>query len=42
MHLIPTERMLWKMERFEDFMEERKKLIRKRFEALLTKPVAAV
>ncbi len=42
MHLIPTDRMLWKMERFEDFMEERKKLIRKRFEALLTKPVAAV
>ena len=42
MHLIPTDRMLWKMERFEDFIEERKKLIRKRFEALLTKPVAAV
>ena len=42
MHLIPTDSMLWKMERFEDFMEERKKLIRKRFEALLTKPVAAV
>ena len=42
MHLIPTDRMLWKIERFEDFMEERKKLILKRFEALLTKPVAAV
>ena len=42
MHLIPTDRTLWKIERFEDFMEERKKLIRKRFEALLTKPVAAV
>ena len=42
MHLIPTDRMLWRMERFEDFMEERKKLIRKRFEALLIKPVATV
>ena len=42
MHLIPTDRMLWRMERFEDFMEERKKLIRKRFETLLIKPVAAV
>ena len=41
MHLIPTDRMLWRIERFEDFIEERKKLIRKRFEAaLLTKPVA--
>ena len=37
MHLIPTNRMLWRMERFEDFMEERKKLIRKRFERLLIK-----
>ena len=35
MHLIPTDRILWRMERFEDFMEERKKLIRKRFETLL-------
>ena len=42
MHLIPTNRMLWRMERFEDFMEERKKLIRKRFESLLIKPTAAV
>ena len=42
MHLIPTDRMLWRMERFEDFMEERKKLIRKRFETLLIKIVAAV
>ena len=42
MHLIPADRMLWRMERFEDFMEERKKLIRKRFETLLIKPVAAV
>ena len=42
MHLIPTDRMLWRMERFEEFMEERKKLIRKRFETLLIRPVAAV
>ena len=42
MHLIPTDRILWRMERFEDFMEERKKLIRKRFETLLIKPSAAV
>ena len=42
MHLIPTDRMLWRMERFEDFMEERKELVRKRFETLLIKRVAAV
>ena len=43
MHLIPTDRMLWRIERFEDFIEERKKLIRKRFEAaLLTKPIAVI
>jgi uncharacterized protein with ParB-like and HNH nuclease domain len=40
MHLIPKDPALWKLERFEDFIEERKKLIRERFKALLV-PVAA-
>src|SRR5579859_578407 len=34
-HLIPTDPDLWKMDRFEDFIAERKKLIRERFKALL-------
>jgi len=34
-HLIPTNPALWKMEKFEDFVEERKKLIRGRFKTLL-------
>ena len=42
MHLIPEDKALWKMDRFEDFIEERKKLIRKRFEALLTKSMTTV
>jgi hypothetical protein len=35
MHLIPKNRALWKLERFEDFIEERKALIRERFQFLL-------
>lgn len=35
MHLIPTDPDLWRLDRFEDFIEERKKLIRKRFKSLL-------
>ena len=35
MHLIPPDPALWKMDRFEDFIEERKKLIRKRFGSLI-------
>lgn len=42
MHLVPQAKELWQLDRFEDFLEERKKLIRKRFAALLAKPVAAV
>lgn len=38
-HLIPTDRMLWKMEQFEDFINERKRLIRDRFNYLLVKDV---
>lgn len=30
-HLIPLDPSLWKVQRFEDFIEERKKLIRYRF-----------
>ena len=39
MHLIPTDRQLWSMERFEDFIVERRTLMRERFEWLLTKTV---
>ena len=42
MHLIPTGKTLWRMERYEDFIEARKELIRKRFETLLTNPMAAI
>lgn len=35
MHLIPNDPSLWEIERFEDFIEERKNLIRKRFNWLL-------
>ena len=34
-HLIPNDPSLWKLERFDDFIVERKKLIRKKFELLL-------
>jgi hypothetical protein len=34
-HLIPDDPTLWKMDRFEDFIEARKKLIRERFKALI-------
>jgi hypothetical protein len=36
MHLIPKDSELWKLERFEDFIEERKQLIRSKFAYLLT------
>ena len=42
MHLIPTDSALWRMERFEDFIAERKKLIRRRFGSLLTEAGGAV
>jgi hypothetical protein len=35
MHLIPTDRTLWKLDRFDDFVEERKKLISEKFNWLL-------
>lgn len=34
-HLIPSDPALWAMDRFEDFIEERKKLIRDHFKSLL-------
>ncbi len=37
-HLIPADPALWKMNRFEDFIRERKKLIRERFSYLLVPP----
>ena len=42
MHLIPTNRRLWSMERFEDFIAERRALMRTRFEWLLTKAIGSV
>ena len=36
MHMIPSDPELWKMERFEDFIAERKKLIRQQFAYLLS------
>lgn len=41
-HLIPTDPELWKLERFEDFITERKKLIKAKFSYLLSVPVASV
>jgi hypothetical protein len=40
-HLIPNDPNLWKMDRFEEFIEQRKKLIREHFRSLLV-PLAAV
>jgi hypothetical protein len=35
MHLIPKDPELWRFDRFEDFLAERKKLIRQKFSYLL-------
>jgi hypothetical protein len=35
MHMIPQDPELWKLERFEDFIAERKKLLRQQFAYLL-------
>jgi hypothetical protein len=40
-HLIPADPSLWKVERFEDFLEERKRLIREHFESLLVPTTTA-
>jgi hypothetical protein len=40
-HIIPTDPALWKLDRFEDFIKERKKLIKTKFSYLLSAPVAA-
>jgi hypothetical protein len=37
-HLIPADPDLWKLDRYEDFIEERKKLLRERFKFLLVQP----
>jgi hypothetical protein len=37
MHLIPRDTHLWELERFEDFVAERRKLISKKFGYLLTR-----
>lgn len=39
MHLIPKDKELWKIESFEDFIEERKKLIRNKFSYLLVQKI---
>ncbi len=38
MHMIPQDPELWKLERFEDFIAERKKLLRQQFAYLLATP----
>jgi len=37
-HLIPADPELWKLERYEDFIKERKNLLRERFKFLLVQP----
>lgn len=37
LHLIPKNKDLWKLENYESFIEERKKLIEKKFETLIMK-----
>jgi uncharacterized protein with ParB-like and HNH nuclease domain len=39
-HLIPANPDLWKLDRYEDFIEERKKLLRENFKFLLVQPIA--
>ncbi len=39
-HLIPADPALWKLDRFDDFISERKKLIKKKFSYLLSAPAA--
>jgi len=41
MHLIPPDPALWKLDRFEDFISERKNLIRERFNDLLVSRVSS-
>lgn len=38
LHLIPTEPSLWELDRFEDFIEERKKLLIEQFAGILYTP----
>jgi hypothetical protein len=40
-HIIPPDPALWKLERFEDFITERKKLIKSKFAYLLSTPTAS-
>jgi uncharacterized protein with ParB-like and HNH nuclease domain len=40
-HLIPSKPELWKLDRFEDFIVERKKLIKAKFSYLLSAPVVS-
>jgi hypothetical protein len=39
-HLVPPDSALWKLDRFEDFITERKKLIKAKFSYLLSVPAA--
>jgi hypothetical protein len=40
-HLIPPDPALWKLDRFEDFIRERQKLIKAKFAYLLSVPAAS-
>jgi hypothetical protein len=42
LHLIPPDPALWTLDRFEDFIAERKKLIRAKFAYLLSVPAASL
>ena len=39
LHLIPKDRTLWRLDNYERFIEERKKLILEKFNYLITKQV---
>lgn len=38
MHMIPTDPEIWKLDRYEDFIHGRQKLIRQQFAYLLSTP----
>ncbi|MEI7639079.1 MAG: DUF262 domain-containing HNH endonuclease family protein [Syntrophus sp. (in: bacteria)] len=40
-HLIPTDPALWKLDRFEDFITERRKLIKSKFDYLMSVPTSS-
>lgn len=39
LHLIPADKNFWKLDNFKQFVEERKKLIEKKFDSIIIKPM---